>query len=143
MLYIGNSSLKQKTNKTMERTNLKFAGALSILSLVTMAAFFFEIAATVVLSISIFFAGFIAFIAMMSTYHYCGYGYNSGRFWFVYSTVGGAIIIASIYGTGMQLINDHLAQSLMVGLFPTIVPVIGIFLGDCGRIIIKAEPSAI
>ena len=128
----------------MERTNLKLAGALTILSLLTMAtAFFFEIAATLTLSISIFFAVFIAFVAMMSTYHYCGYGYSSGRFWFAYSAVGGVIIIASIYGAGMHLIGDHLAQSLIMGLFPTIVPVIGIFLGDCGRIIIKSEPSAI
>ena len=127
----------------MKKTDVKFAGALTIMSLLTFAAFFFGIAATVVLTISVCLTAFIAFVAMMCTYHYCGYGYSSGQFWFVYSAIGGVIIIASIYASGMQLVSDHLALSLVMGLFPVIVPVIGVFLGDCGRVIFKAEPSAV
>jgi len=127
----------------MKRTNVKFAGALVIMSILTIAAFYFGVAASLVFTISICLTAFIAFMAMMSTYHYCGYGYSSGRFWLWYSAVGGVIIIASIYASGMHLIGEHLAYALLMGLFPVIIPVIGVFLGDCGRIILKAEPSAV
>ena len=127
----------------MKRTNSKLAGALTIMSFLTIAALYFEFAAMVVLTIAVILAAFIAFVAMMGTYHYCGYGYSSGLFWFAYSAVGGVIIIASIYAAGMQIVSDHLAYSLVMGLFPVIIPVIGVFLGDCGRVIFKAEPSAV
>jgi hypothetical protein len=44
---------------------------------------------------------------------------------------------------GFGLIEDNLAISILTGLSPTLAPIMGVFLGDCGRIIIKAQPSVI
>ena len=140
----GNISKKQiKQIQKMKKVNVKFGVALAIMSLLTVIAFYFEVATNLMFTISMGLSVFIAFAAMMGTYHYCGYGYSTGRFWFWYSSGGGGIIVASIYALGMHLLSEHLANSLLMGLFPSIIPVIGVFLGDCGRVIFKAEPSAI
>ena len=132
-----------KQIRKMEKVNVKFGVALAIMSLLTVVAFYFELATNLVFTISMGLSLFIAFAAMMGTYHYCGYGYSTGRFWLWYSAVGGVIIVALIYASGMHLISDHLALPLIMGLFPVLIPVIGIFLGDCGRVLFKAESSAI
>ena len=139
--YFHNKTKKQI--QKMKKVNVKFGVALAIMSLLTMVAFYFEVLSAVMLTISICLSAFISFIAMMNVYHYNGYGYNTGKFWFAYSAVGGVIIVALIYASGMHLISDHLTLPLIMGLFPVLIPVIGIFLGDCGRVLFKAESSAI
>ena len=127
----------------MKKTNNKFAATLCILSLLSVAAIYFEFAATVVMVIALGFSAFISFIAMMCVYHYNGYDFNVGQFWFAYSAVCGVIINAAIFAHGTHIMGEHVALSIILGLIPSILPIIGIFIGDVGRILIKAEPSAI
>jgi len=134
---------KNKTNKKMKKINVIFAGALTAMSLLTIGAFYFQVLPMIVLTITYCFSAFIAFAVMMSVYHYNGYDVNIGQYWLAYSAMGGVIIIALLYATGMHFINAHLAESIIVGMSPTTVPVIGLFLGDCGRIIVKDEAPAV
>jgi len=125
------------------KKNVKFAGALTITSLLTILALYFHVHPMAVLTFSMCLTMLISFIVMMSSYHYNGYDFNDGQFWFVYSALGGVIIIALLYTNGVHIINPHLAESAILGLAPTTIPVIGLFIGDCGRVLIKNEPSVI
>ena len=141
---VGNNSNKTKNKyRIMKKTNNKFAAALCIMSLLSVAAIYFEFAATVVMVIALGFSAFISFVAMMCVYHYNGYDFNVGQYWFAYSAVCGVIINAAIFAHGTHIMGEHVAISIILGLIPSILPIIGIFIGDVGRILIKAEPSAI
>ena len=83
-------------------------------------------------------------LAMMETYHYQSYhNENSSWFWFIFSAAFGVILVGNFYATGTRLINEQIGLALMMGLWPTILPVLGIFFGDIGRILFKGEPSVI
>lgn len=124
--------------------NKKLGIALAIMSILTMIATYSDILATPVIAVNIILGALISLLIMLKVYHYRGFGEeNSGRFWFAYSAVCGVVMIAVIYATGTHLISNHLSLSLISGLFPTILPIIGIFFSNIGRILIKNEPSVI
>ena len=128
----------------MEKINKKLGIALAIVSVISCVANYFNVLILLAIVASFAFSAFVGFVAMMQVYHYedwhCD---NPGLFWFVYSAISGVVLISVFYMVGFELIEHHLAISILMGLSPTLAPVMGVFLGDCGRIIIKAQPSVI
>ena len=128
----------------MKKINKKLAIVLASLCTISCAASYFNVLVLPAIVASFVLSAFVGFIAMMQVYNYEEWhNDNPGMFWFVYSAISGVILISTFYAAGFKLIDDHLAISIMAGLSPALAPVIGIFLGDCGRSLIKAQPSAI
>ena len=134
-----------KLAKEMKNFNKMLGIILAILSLISCAANYFYAMDLPVTVVCFGFSVFVGFVAMMQVYHYQEWSTdcNPGIFWFLYSATSGILLIGLVYVTGFQLIENHLATSILTGFSPTLVPVIGIFVGDLGRIIIKSEPSVI
>ena len=90
------------------------------------------------------FSAFVGFVAVAQVYHHEEWHYdNPGLFWFVYSAISGVVLIFVFYAAGFELIEEHSAISILTGLSPTLMPVMGAFFGDIGRILFKGEPSVI
>lgn len=115
----------------------KWAGIiLMIFSILSCVAIYFETIATPTLLITLGTSICISFVAMIQTYHYQPYQeYNPGKFWFIFMVVNGIILVAILYATGLNVIDEDLSHSLLTGLSPTVIPAIGVFLGDTWRII--------
>ena len=124
----------------MEKINLKFGIALEILGILSYLGNYYDVLAGPAIVMSISLSVFLGYVAMMQTFHT---GHicisNPGLFWFSYSSINGVVLICAIYATGMHLISEQLSASLIYGLAPTLVPSIGVFLGDCGRILIGKQ----
>ena len=137
------TEIKYQTNK-MKKIDKKLGIALAILSVISCVANYFNVFANPVL-VTNFILGVLAMtLAMMETYHYREYySQNSSWFWFIYSVVFGVVLIANFYATGLEWVNKQFGLSLMMGLWPTILPVLGVFFGDIGRILFKGEPTVI
>ena len=124
----------------MEKINLKFGIALEILGILSYLGNYYDVLAGPAIVMSISLSVFLGYVAMMQTFHT---GHicisNPGLFWFSYSSINGVVLICAIYATGMHLISEQLSVSLIYGLAPTLVPSIGVFLGDCGRILIGKQ----
>ena len=128
----------------MEKINKKLGIALAIVSVISCVANYFNVLILPAIVASFAFSAFVGFVAMMQVYHYEDWNSdNPGLFWFVYSAISGVVLIFVFYMVGFGLIEDNLAISILTGLSPTLAPIMGVFLGDCGRIIIKAQPSVI
>ena len=128
----------------MKKSNKKFAIALAIVCVISCIANYFNVMVLPVIVASFVLSAFVGFIAMMQVYHYEEWhSDNPGSFWFVYSAVSGVVLISILYAVCLELVDNHLAISILTGLSPTLTPVMGIFLGNCGRILIKAQPSTI
>ena len=134
-----------KLAKEMKKFNKTLGIILAILSIISFVANYFNVMDLPVTVVCFAFSVFVGFVAMMQVYHYQEWATdcNPGMFWFVYSATSGILLIGLVYATGFELIENQLAISIMTGFSPTLVPVIGIFVGDLGRIIIKSEPSVI
>ena len=118
--------------------------ALMIVSILSCITIYFNVLTTPVLVIGFVVGIFVIAIAMMETYHHQPYyNENSSWFWLVYSAAFGVILVGNFYATGIGLINERLGLSLSVGLSYAILPVLGVFFGDIGRILFKGEPSVI
>ena len=118
--------------------------ALMIVSILSCVTIYFNVLTTPVLVIGFVVGIFVMAIAMMGTYHYQSYyNENSSWFWLVYSAAFGVILVGNFYATGIGLIKERLGLSLSVGLSYAILPVLGVFFGDIGRILLKGEPSVI
>ena len=117
---------------------------LMIVSILSCVANYFGMLATPLLVAGFVVGIFVIAIAMMETYHYQSYCYeNSSWFWFIFSAAFGVILVMNFFATGIGLINQQLGLALMMGLCPTILPTLGVFFGDIGRILFKGEPSVI
>ena len=128
----------------MKKFNKRLAIALAALCAIACAASYFNVLALPAALANFVFSAFVGFIAMMQVYHYENWhDKNPGIFWFVYSAVSGVFLISVFYAVGFELIMEHPAISILTGFSPTLTPVIGVFLGDCGRILVKAQPSVI
>ena len=128
----------------MKKVDKNLGISLAIVSILSCVANYYEILAIPALVIS-FILGVLAMtLAMMEAYHYQEYyNQNSSWFWLLYSVAFGIILTANFYATNLGLINEQLRSSIRIGLYPMILPVIGIFFGDIGRILFKGEPSVI
>ena len=128
----------------MRKTDKILGIALMIVSILSCVANYFGMLATSLLVAGFVVGIFVMAIAMMETYHYQSYCYeNSSWFWFIFSAAFGVILVGNFYATGIGLINERLGLSLSVGLSYAILPVLGVFFGDIGRILFKGEPSVI
>ena len=134
-----------KKAKEMENSNWKLGAVLVILSILTYLANYFDVLAVPAIVVSVSLSVFIGCVAMVQTFCYIdneSFNDNPGTFWFIYSSVNGVIMVCVIYALGMHMINEQLSLALLYGISPTLIPSIGVFLGDCGRIIV-GRPSVI
>lgn len=127
----------------MKKIDKKLGIALAIVSILSCVANCSGVLSTPLAIIGFIVGIFSMTLAMMETYHWEYYNQNSSWFWFIYSAVFWVVLIANFYATGLEWVNKQFGLSLMMGLYPTILPVLGIFFGDIGRILFKAEPSVI
>ncbi len=120
----------------------KWAGIiLMIFSILSCVATYFETIARPTLLITVGISASIGFVAILQTYHYQIYqDYNPARFWFIFMVTNGIILVAILYASILNVINEHLLHSILMGFSPTALPAIGVFLGDAWRII-KGESS--
>ena len=127
----------------MKQFNKKLGIALVIVSILSVTANYFSILVNPALAVSSF-VGFLAgIVTMIQVYHYQpSQDHEPGWFWLAFSTVYGIVLVAVFYATGTNLMKEHLALSLMNGLSPALLPIIGVFFGDVGRILIKGEAPA-
>ena len=124
--------------------NKKLGIALAIMSFISSITVYFDVMTVLTIAVSVILAALISILAMLQVYHHQEFGnQNSGIFWMCYSAIAGVIMIAIIYSTGLNLISDHLSLSLLSGMFPTILPAIGVLLGDIGRILFQGKSSTI
>ena len=118
--------------------------ALMIVSILSCVTIYFNVLTTPVLVIGFVVGIFVIAIAMMETYHHQPYyNENSSWFWLVYSAAFGVILVMNFFATGIGLINQQLGLALMMGLCPTMLPTLGVFFGNIGRILFKGKPSVI
>ena len=128
----------------MKKINKKLGTVLAIVSIISCVANYFNVMVLPMVVASFAFSVFVSFVAMMQVYHYENWHCNNpGIFWFAYSAISGVILISVFYAVGFELIENHLAISILTGISPTLAPVMGVFLGDCGRVLIKTQPSVI
>jgi len=128
----------------MENFDKKFGIALVVMSTLSCFANVFDTMPTPLMVANFVLGIFALVLTMMKTYHYQSYyNQNSSWFWFTFSAVTGVILVAIIYGTGLEVINQRVGFALISGLFPMMLPVLGIFIGDVGRILLRGETSAI
>jgi len=129
----------------MKKINKKLGIILAISGILSGISNYFDVLATPILVASLLIAIFVAFIAMMQVYHYQAWSTdcNPGTFWLVYSALGGAFFVFAFYAMGVKLISQSLSIAITMGILPILVPAIGLFLGNVGRILIKSEPSVI
>ena len=117
---------------------------LAIVSILSCVANYFNVLTTLLLVTDFIVGIFATALSMMETYQHQPYfNRNSGWFWFLYSVSFAIILVGIFYATGLELLSEDLGLSLMMGLSPTILPTLGIFFGDIGRILFKGEPSVI
>ena len=117
---------------------------LAIVSILSCVANYFGMLATPLLVAGFVMGVFVSAIAMVETYHYQEYdNQNSSWFWFIFSAAFGVILVMNFYATGIGIANERLGLAIMMGLWPTIMPILGVFFGDIGRILFKGEPSVI
>ena len=129
----------------MKKINKKLAIALAIVCMISCVANYFSLMVLPIVAVSFVFSAFVGFVAMMQVYTYQSWAWdhNPGRFWFIYSAIIGVILISVFYAVGFGLIENHLGISVLTGLSPALAPVVGVFLGDCGRILFKTQPSVV
>jgi uncharacterized membrane-anchored protein len=128
----------------MENINKKLGIILGFLSIISCIANYFNVLVLPATLASFVFSAFVGFIAMMQVYHYENWHDNNpGMFWFAYSAVSGVFLISVFYAVGFELISDQSTISILTGFSPTLLPTMGIFFGDIGRILFKGKPSVI
>lgn len=128
----------------MRKVNRILAIVLAVICMVSCAGNYFSILAMPCIVVSFIFSVFIAFMAMMQVLNYQGCeNHNPGLFWFVYSAVSGVALIVLFYGAGFKLIDEQFSTSLIIGLAPMILPILGVFVGDLGRILFNGDPSIV
>lgn len=144
IIFNVNCDRNTKNSKKMRRINKRLGIVLAISGILSGIANYFNVLATPTLVTSLVIAAFVAFIVMMLIYNYQSYQeYNPGTFWLVYSALGGAFFVFAFYAMGFNLISQSFSVAIAIGILPILLPTIGLFLGDCGRILLKSEPSAI
>ena len=127
----------------MESIDKNLGITLAIVSILSCVANYFNVFANPVLGINFVLGGFVMALAMMETYHYRKYDtHNPSWFWFIFSAVIGVILIATLCATSLKLIDNHLGLSIM-GLSSGLLPCLGVFFGNIGRLIFKGESSVI
>lgn len=114
---------------------------LGILCFISCVANYFGV--FVFLAIAAVFSLFVAFFAMRQVYQYQkSTGYNPGYFWEIYTICFGFIILYALCTSGFEKTENHVGIAIVTGLIPTLIPLLGAFLGDFGRVLIKSESSA-
>lgn len=127
----------------MKKVNLFFAAVLIISCTISTVANYSDVLASAATTIAVTIGVAIALIAMIQVYHYKqGSNFNPGWFWFSFSSAVAAIMVVTLYSMWLGLFRQ-LGEAILFGFVPAIMPVIGVILGDSGRIIIKNEQSSI
>ena len=132
----------------MLKTNKKWGMILAVLCIISCVTNMFNMLSLPVglpaIVMSFAFSAFVAFIAMMQTYQHEDRHCNSHtRFWLIYSAVSGIIVIVAFCAYGFNLIENHISASIMIGLIPALMPIIGVFFGNFGRVFLKGKPAAV
>lgn len=87
-----------------------------------------------ILIIGLCISAFISILIIPQVYHYQSYdSFNAGWFWFLYACIGAVLWVVSWYLYGFNILNKMLATSILMGFVPTVIPVLGVFVGDVAR----------
>ena len=108
--------------------------ALSALYIVSTMVVPLQVIAKPVLIIGLCVSAITAVLTIPQVYHYqsCD-SFNAGWFWFLYTCIGGVLWVVSWYLNGFNILYKILATSIQMGFVPSIIPVIGVFIGDFCR----------
>ena len=127
---IGNSSKKLKTNTKMKKANYWFGVGLAIVSILTVLATYFNVAANTALIVGLCCAVFVAFVSMMQTYHYEDWHeYDPRKFWMWYVAIAVVIIVTFFFGAGVKIFDQEVALPMVYGGVIAGIPGFGVFLG--------------
>lgn len=108
--------------------------ALSVLYIVSTLVVPLQSLAKPILIIGLCVSAIIAVLAIPQVYHYQSYdSFNAGWFWFLYACIGAVLWVVSWYLYGFNVLDKMLATSILMGLVPSVLPVLGVFIGDVGR----------
>lgn len=128
----------------MKNFNWIFGVVLAIVSILTIMANYFNVVTLFVTIVDAMLSVSFGFIAMLQVYHYQSLqNHNPGKFWLIYSTCGGVVLIGVCYASIFNLVSKRFAVSTMIGLTSILIPIFGVLIGDIARVLTKSESSAI
>lgn len=120
----------------MKKNNRILATVLAVASIIFGLVVYFDKLSTLPVVMVTVVSGVISFIAMMQVFNYQEWwGSNPANFWLAVSGVAAAILVFSSYAIGFNQIFEHIWIAFAAVCCPMILPVIGVFLGNCGRIL--------
>lgn len=129
----------------MRKFNLFVGIALAILSVLTILANYFNVIPVIITGTTVALSALCGLIAMLQVYYWVEYleDYNPGRFWSIYSAIGGVICIVVLNAMGFHLVTEKFGASALYGLTGTLFPIIGLFIGDIGRVLFRSEKPVV
>lgn len=120
----------------MKKFNIIAGIILSIASILTALACYFNVLPNVAMIVTGVIAGIILFIAALQHfYHREWHEYNPTKFWTVWSCIVGGIAVVALYLCGFEVLDQRLAGAIIVGGAFSGVPIIGVFFGDLGKFV--------
>jgi len=121
----------------MKKVNRKLVAVLAVMSILLGLAVYFDKLLVPAIVVGTVVSIFVTFIAMMQVFHYqewWGDG-NPANFWIAVSAVAAAILVLSTFTIGLSHVFEQLWMSIAAVCCPMVVPAIGVFLGNCGRVL--------
>lgn len=79
----------------------------------------------------------VGFIVMMQVYNYeeWGWDYNPSLYWSCFAGVAAVILLGIFIAAGFNVMSKQLLPTMVAEACPFIVPVLGVFLGNIGRVL--------
>ena len=134
-MYIICANIKKKLMETIKKFNRKAGVVLAILSILSGIAIYIGIDAILYASIAV--SAIIAIIALLQVFNTELWlqEMNPTSQWLIIAAIAGIICIATLFATGTQAIPIKLGQAIFLGATPLMIPLLGAFLGNTGRIL--------
>ena len=128
----------------MKKFNIIAGIILLIASILTALAWYFNVLPNTALIVTGVIAAIVVFIAALEHfYHREWHEYNPGQFWSVWSAILAVIAVIVLYLRGFEVLDSHLAGAIITGAAFSVVPIVGVFFGDLGKVIQELRYSAI
>ena len=122
----------------MRKSDHRLARILAIAGMLWGLATYFDWGATAMLWACCIISTIVAIVAIGRTFGYdgCWYDHNPAEFWPWYSLAWGAIIVAMFYIIGFGHEDNNLTRAIVYGCLFQLIPTLGVFLGNTGRIFV-------
>ena len=120
----------------MKKNNRILATVLAVTSIIFGLVVYFDKLSTLPVVMVIVVSGVISLIAMMEVFNYQDWWEsNPTDFWVTVAAVSAAIIVLATFIIGLDGFMGHLWMSIAAMCCPMFVPVLGVFVGNCGRVL--------